>query len=510
MTYLKVFFFVFTVPAPSISGLLDIFPTMKGVELSWKAPKSIPSGYVVEIMSDDDKFRRWREISRLPGSDGNLPLSSFVIRSLDADKTYKFRVTPYRDDLYGKPVESLIPYRAPKLEELEYDIVQRPKAVPPPRGPLVLESLRTGQFQLRWRSPVIDSNLPTPGRIEYVLEQRLSGRRQWYEIARTPLLSHVLDVDTTSQFRVKSVIKDTTSMPAVRGHDYFIGSDDGPQSEWIHIDEKLAKPHPERFSPSRTEDVVTMPTRLYSRHVGPSSVLLEWEFKDRPETLGLMFLEKRLRPDSHLDFAEPIWEPVARIPLSSTKLSYEVTDLLPGRTYDFRLIEKPRFYGAPALQPLREVRLPEAIRTRGGEFLRSSHPRDTDYLLAPRTFTASFNPAPLGGLRFSWMPPESLERQSSKIKYRIESRSIYEPSSKWRTLAQDLKETEYTIQIKDLEKLVSSERLGRRGSKTEANDWDFRVISTINGVDSRPTNLPHPVSIVPESRKCFFNFRSNW
>ncbi|KAL5960614.1 Muscle M-line assembly protein unc-89, partial [Taenia solium] len=485
------------VPPPSISGLLDVTPTREGVQLSWESPRELPSGYVIELRSLDDQRHLWRTITRIPSADRGLPISSFLIRHLEADKSYRFRVIPYRDEIYGRPVESLVPYRVPPADELDLHLAQRPRAIPPPRGPVTIEELPSGAFRLGWRPPAIDRRTTIPGPITYVVEQRIPGRRQWVEIGRTPNLSYTVDLDTTSQFRIKTLVGEPSSI--LRGAEYLIGSDDGPQSDWIRLDERIIEPTQTdvvRRLPRDSSVKVgeaTIPKRLYARHIGPSSVLLEWDYPNLPaHPIGYLYLEQRLVPDSKTDFVQPLWEPVTRIPISSLKTSYEVTDLLPGHSYLFRLVDK---YGGS------EISLPKSIRTRGGDLRSASLPKDMEYLMIPRSFTATFNRIPPGGLRFTWLPPESLESQTSKIRYRIEARSVDDSVNAWRLLAKDIKGTEYTLDATELERSLFSYRPAGDTPKGDSRDWHFRIIATGDGVDSHPKLLSSPISITRESER---------
>lgn len=491
-------------PPPSLSGLLDVSAARGGVQLSWEPPREPPSGYIIELSSLDDRRHLWREISRIPSLDRGVPISSFLIRHLDADKSYKFRVIPYQDDVYGRPVESLRPFRPPSMDEYDLYTYQRPIAVPPPRGPVTIEELPSGQFRLGWRPPTIDSKSPLPGPISYVIEQRIPGRRQWIEISRTPNLSCTLDVDTTSQFRVRTLVSGLANN--LRGTEYLIGSDDGPQSDWIRFEDQIIEPTRTEIlkrtirSTPTTPAEVPIPKRLYTSHVGPSSVLLEWDYPKLPDhPTGYLYLEQRLIPDSKKDIVQPLWEPIARIPISRLKTSYEVTNLLPGRSYLFRLIDKYGGIGSSLVQ--REITLLEPIRTRGGELGGSSLPKGMEYLMMPRSFSTTFNSAPLGGLRFTWLPPESLESYTGKIRYRIEGRSMYDKTDAWRLVAKDIKGNEYTLISTDLEKFIGPQRSREDIRRSVSTDWHFRIIATADGVDSHPKLLSTPVSITTEQGK---------
>ncbi|KAM3181520.1 hypothetical protein ACTXT7_014207 [Hymenolepis weldensis] len=493
-----------TVPPPSLSGLLDVSAVRGGVQLSWEPPREPPSGYVIELSSVDDRRHLWREISRIPSLDRGVPISNFLIRHLDADKSYRFRVIPYQDDIYGRPVESLRPFRPPSMDEHDLYTYQRPIAVPPPRGPVTIEELPSGQFRLSWRPPTIDFKPPLPGPISYVIEQRIPGRRQWIEISRTPNLSCTLDVDTTSQFRVRTLVSELSNN--LRGTEYLIGSDGGPQSDWIRFEDQIVEPtrteilKPTIRSTPTTPAEVPIPKRLYASHIGPSSVLLEWDYPKLPDhPTGYLYLEQRLIPDSKKDIVQPLWEPIARIPISRLKTSYEVTDLLPGRSYLFRLIDKYGGIGSSLVQ--REITLLEPIRTRGGELGGSSLPKGMEYLMMPRSFSTTFNSAPLGGLRFTWLPPESLESYTGKIHYRIEGRSMYDKTDAWRLVVKDIKENEYTLISTDLEKFIGPQRSREDIRRSVSTDWHFRIIATADGVDSHPKLLSTPVSITTEQER---------
>lgn len=464
----------------------------------------MPSGYVIEYSILGDRRHMWQEITRVPSTSRNLPVSKYLFRHLDADKTYRFRVIPYRDDVYGRPVESLMPYRVPSSEESQHELRQRNRPIPPPSGPLTIEDQSNSQFRLSWRPPKIDHEAPLPGNFIYAIEQRVPGRRQWLEIARTPRLSHTVDVDTTSQFRVRTLLADSPCSLFHHGGQYIIGSDDGPQSEWIRFDERLVDAT-RRYDLTSTPAFdlkplteFTLPERLYTRHIGPSSVLLEWDYKklpDRPSD-NYLYLEQRLVPDSRKEFFQPLWEPVARIPVSSSKTSYEVTSLLPGHTYTFRLVDK---FGSTAVP--REISLPEPIRTRGGDLGRASLPKTTEYLMMPRSFNASFSTLPKGGLRFSWLPPESLEGHTDRVCYRIEARPVSDTSAGWRKLVENLTTTEYILSSGELEGQLYLRGLKGRFSSEASSDWHFRIIATADGVDSTPKLLMSPVSIAGEKGK---------
>lgn len=494
----------FSVPPPSLTGLLDVTPTHEGVQLSWEPPREPLSGYVVELCPIGGQHQLWREISRIPSSNLGVPISSFLIHHLDADESYRFRVIPYRDDVYGSPLESLRPFRLPLTDEYDFYVTQRPLAVPPPRGPVTIEELPSGQFRLGWRPPTLDFKSQLPGPISYVIEQRIPGRRQWIEIDRTPDLSYTLDVDTTSRFRIKTLAREPSTI--LRGNEYLIRSDDGPQSDWIRFEDRIIEPtQTDLFgSASKTSHPkpveVHIPKRLYASHIGPSSVLLEWQYSKLPEhPTGYLYLEQRLIPDSKKDIVQPLWEPIARIPISRLKTSYEVTDLLPGRSYLFRLIDKYGGIGSSLVQ--REITLAEPIKTRGGDLRSTSLPKGMEYLMMPRSFSAAYSSAPLGGLRFYWLPPESLESYTDKIRYRIEGRSVYDGTNIWRLVAKDIEGTEYTLGSTDLEKLLGLQRLPDGIRRGMATDWYFRITATADGVDSHPKLLSSPVSMTTEQGK---------
>ncbi|VDM17726.1 unnamed protein product [Hydatigera taeniaeformis] len=485
------------VPPPSIGGLLNVTPTREGVELSWEPPRELPSGYVIECRPLDDQRHLWRTVAHIPSADRGLPISSFLIRHLEADKSYRFRVIPYRDEIYGRPVESLVPYRVPSADEIDFHPTQRPRTIPPPRGPVTIEELSNRVFRLSWRPPAIDLSTQISGPITYVVEQRIPGRRQWIEVGRTPNLSYTVDLDTTSQFRIKTLVGEPSSI--LHRAEYLIGSDDGPQSDWIRLDEQAIKPSQTdalrlltRDSSIKVEDI-TIPKRLYTRHIGPSSVLLEWDYPKLPDRpTGHLYLEQRLVPDSRTDFVQPLWEPIARIPISSLRTSYEVTDLLPGHSYLFRLIDR---------NAGKEVLLSKPVRTRGGDLRGASLPKDMDYLMMPRSFTAAFNRVPPGGLRFTWLPSESLESQAGKIRYRIEGRSVDDNVNAWRLLAKDIKGTEYTVDASELERSLFLHRPARDTPRGDSRDYHFRIIATVDGVDSHPKLLPRPISITTEGER---------
>lgn len=480
---------------------MNVTPVSNGVELSWEPPRELPSGYIIELCTMEDKHHLWRELSRIPSADRGRPLSSFLLRHLEADKSYRFRVIPFRDEIYGRPVESLVPYRLPHVDELEFFQTQRPRTIPPPRGPVSIEELPSGLFRLGWRPPAVDSRSPISSPITYIIEQRVPGRRQWLEVGRTPNLSYTLDVDTTSQFRVKALVGEYSSL--LQGGEYLIGSDDGPQSDWIRFDEKIDSDQMDVLRSSTKGSVIKVdetpiPKRLYASHVGPSSVLLEWEYPTLSDhSTGYLYLEQKLISDSKEDFVQPLWEPIARVPISKLNTSYEVTNLLPGRSYIFRLIDKYGGYGSSLIQ--REVSLPEPVKTRGGYLRSISLPKDMEQLMIPRNFSIAFRSLTSGGPRFSWLPPEGLESQTDKIRYRIEARSVFDNVNEWRLVTKDLKGNDYTLTLSELEKLVTQRRLPEYMPKGASSDWYFRIIASVDGVDSHPKLLSSPVSITSES-----------
>ncbi|VDK35091.1 unnamed protein product, partial [Dibothriocephalus latus] len=367
---------------------------------------------------------------------------------------------------------------------------------------------------LSWLPPRLDIDTAVPQRVEYVIEQRLPGRRQWFEVGRTPHRNYILDVDTTSQFRVRSFIPqsplfyETPTVPKSRN--FFIGSDDGPQTEWIRVDDY---PTSLRMSPLPTgspaeRHPLVLPSKLEAKHVGLSSVLLQWEFRDLPkdhEPDRYYVLERRLVPESPDYLAEPVWEPIARISYSPIFTTYEVTDLIPGRTYNFRLIDRTPGQDMTTPIALRTVSLLEPIRTTGGDLRRPCLPTVSDYVLMPRNFSAQFLPTPSGGFRFSWLPPQNLERQTDLIRYRIEGRPVGDHKASWITIADALPSTHYVLTPADIKGLAMRPE-SRPGSRvadlpSRPSDWEFRIISTLNGASSRPRPLPTPISLVPEEER---------
>ncbi|VDL91668.1 unnamed protein product [Schistocephalus solidus] len=504
---------------PSLSGPLEVTPVRTGVELHWTPPKELPSGYIVELAPTDYPHRAWQEVARIPGADLGRPVSRFTVPRLEADRPYIFRVIPYLDDYFGRPAESFVPYRPLEVDSYDVDAVRRPMAAPPPRGPLLLTRLPTGQYEISWMPPRLDIDTAGPQRVEYVIEQRLPGRRQWFEVGRTPHRSYILDVDTTSQFRVRSFISqspllhETSTFPKSRN--FFIGSDDGPQTEWIRVDEY---PTSFKMPPARTESPLdrrplVLPDKLVAKHIGPSSVLLQWEFRDLPkdhEPGRFYVLEQKLIPDSPTYLTEPVWEPIARIPYSPICTTYEVMDLTPGRTYNFRLIDRTPGLDETTPIALRGVTLPEPIKTTGGYLRRSSLPTVTDFVLMPRKFSAQFLPTPGAGLSFSWLPPQNFEGQTDRIKYRIEGRPIGDHNASWVTIADALTNTHYILTPTDIKGLVIKQepRLQSRvpGLPSRPPEWEFRIISTLDGASSRPRPLPTPISLVSEEERKELHF----
>ncbi|CAH8490520.1 unnamed protein product [Dicrocoelium dendriticum] len=520
------------VPPLRLTGDLLVEPVSRpthtpSVTLTWTPIKEKITGYSVDLF-DFDTSAGWRTVARVPSEEAQAPFSGVTISGLIPGHSYRFRVLPYRDDTYGQPLQSTQLYTAPKLlidtQEMMYDRIQ----LPAPHGPLRVDRLSSDLYRLSWYMPRILTELSSTQRykledeIEFVIEQRLPHKRMWYEVGRTRALHYLLPLDTTSQFRVRTVLMRATESDLERK---YAPSHEGLLSDWITVpyEDRALERQLEVISPRRYDsrgrrvsvDVGLelgrfVPDRLSAVHIGRSTVLLEWLSMEVPQQDGdrYLLLEKR-SPEDGLG----VWEPVARLPLSST--GYEVHGLRPGMTYDFRLVE---WDADLRTRSIKTAQLSAPVTTAGTK--RSLEELITR-LVPPEHFKALVKTDSTGeGIRFTWLPPEVPEHARPSIRYRIEARSVDSEGkglSDWTTVASSIfgtehfipldKLTDLTLEAKDAETYDTrgdTRRRRRRPSspkEAQRRHWQFRAFTLLDEATSLPVQIPEIVSLVPPIRR---------
>lgn len=443
------------------------------------------------------------------------------------DHSYRFRVIPYKDDLFGRPLESTTLYTAPTATKYTdvsgLDMIR----IPPPRGPLQIERLSTGMHRLSWLPPHVHSitDRARPHTLdedlEYVIEQRVPHRRMWLEVGRTRLPHFTTPVDTTSQFRIRSVISDYATQ---RSKYPYSLSYDALTSDWVYVDDERDIEFQDittrrlRRSVSRSKireyDIDRfVPDHLTASHVGRTSVLLEWRSPMKTEMLrdiytDYLLLEKRLVDNYRLS----VWEPVAHIPIAHLPSGrYEVRGLRSGTQYDFRLVG---IHDATGYRSTKTAQLSTAVFTHG-------EPEDQlpmTLLAAPKVPTARiFSDKADEEIRLRWLAPELPERIVPKVRYHVEAKAFDGsglPLTDWLSLASDVVRTDYSVYRSKLDRLSESSEKQVTGRKSrsvtddairDARHWKFRVFATVDDRASAPAVVPDTIALVPKSSKSPFS-----
>ncbi|KAF8564968.1 hypothetical protein P879_07292, partial [Paragonimus westermani] len=523
------------IPLLHLAGELVVEPVTRptrtaSVSLKWQPSTEPLSGYAVDLFNLDVPTG-WRTVTRIPAADVQAPFSGVTITGLTPGQSYRFRVLPYRDDVYGQPLQSSQLYTAPKsVDAVNEDLILRDRIqVPPPQGPLHLVRLSSDMCRLSWASPRLPIGLEVSHRqrledeMEYVIEQRLPHRRMWYEVGRTRSQHYLVPLDTTSQFRVRTVLTET---PEYTTKQKYALSYDGLQSDWVTVEPKedleeeyvpiSGRPTMKRRLSKMDVEVELgriVPDRFVATHVGRASTLLEWKLPDLKEpTYGWLLLEKRTIDDREFG----IWEPVAQIPWSTT--SYELVGLRPGTKYEFRLVGWDDQTGT---RSSKIAYLPAPITTKGASGIpETSRP---SWLASPRRFRARVQ-TDVGeeGIQFDWLSPEVAQAIQSRIRYKLQARAISSTGSlltDWLTVTSDLVGTSYFVPRIKLDELTSKADLVEqqeviRGIKRrpvssmdlDKQQWQFRIIATRDDVESTPAIIDEAITLISPTKRMPIRF----
>ncbi|VEL09308.1 unnamed protein product [Protopolystoma xenopodis] len=559
----------FTMRPPNLSGVLRLCSSKRplatpAVELSWTPPREPLSGYIIDLYDLSDTSQGWCTVARVSARELDAHLPQFLISGLTSGQSYRFRVTAYRDDLIGRPLESTSTFRVPLLS-LEQRLAAEEGthySLPPPSGPLDIVRMPTGAYRLHWHS----ASLSRPDwmhlledTLEYVIEQRLPGRRMWMELARTSNLTHLIWLDQTCQLRIRTGLSDRgVDIPGLRYN--LIASTAALMSDWIRVDEPTDEEYDEELLGlnRETESMHTdslaplqraesgsnshlsnlLPDSLRVLHTSTNSVLLSWKPVPKAQSdrvLGNLLLEKRL-----IGTGTDIWEPVAQLPSMASVVSYEVTGLHPGVSYDFRLVAVDKL--AKDKRSSRVLCLPGPVTMLGVmEPGLTSGTSRAGFLPPPRRLTARIPDHTDGDeIHFSWIAPELIGSDQkaatarppfAQLRYRLEARASEASQLDWIVLAKSISSTTYQLRPIDLEELVNTSTLtagqvssvirsgheepgssGRRIRRTVSLEeirrrhWFFRVIAISDGIESIPAMLPEPLALVPLHRRKAIRF----
>ncbi|CAH8611721.1 unnamed protein product [Heterobilharzia americana] len=526
---------------PRLTGDLIVQPVSTSsltpsVSLNWNPTSEPLTGYILDLY-DLNEPTGWRTVTRMSTNEIIHPFRGVTVTGLIPGHSYRFRVMPYRDDLFGRPIETLTPYMVPK--SLEYDKIDYDSLIiPPPKGPLHIESVSDGVYRLSWRPVHLRSTTAKTDntihlnklddQIEYIIEEQTPARRFWLEVGRTRLTNYVLPVgDSTVRFRIRATLTDVSSIIEKRGN--YSLSYDGLLSDWIRsADESVEFGHisrihedsRRRLSSDTAFDIGRIvPDRLHVLHIGPTSALLGWDSLITGETKtypGYLILERCVINE----FKPNIWEPIAKVHASET--SYEVHGLSSGTTYNFRL-----------------VGFEESTKTRSTKYCQLSTPfktlgkRDSldenlkiQWIDKPRLLSASGKvEGGQEGIMLTWKAPEMPNRLDEKLLYRIEVRSFNfsgEPITTWTKVVSELKSTQYFINHVKLDNLFSKsdqlpsyEGVGIRSTARrrhirsvdlDQQQWQFRVFAELDDKQSLPAITQTPITLIPPTKRSSLRF----
>lgn len=510
------------------------------VLLKWELSKEPKIDYLIDLYDLEKPSLGWQTINRFSHQEiSGRKFTGLTVKGLDPGHSYRFRVIPYRDDLYGPPLETLTFYDVPILstsvlgEDPYWNLKNRRFILPPPKGPLKVDIFDDNNIRLKWFEP---SSFKCPeelrDQIEYIVEYQIPKRRFWFELGRTrqtnfEVLQSRLDKnDRPIRFQIRSLI--SSNLIGTLDESLYSLSLDGLKSEWIYFSSDVDN---QSKLKSRLDNLV--PTKLDTLHVGTKSVLLRWDLP--PNVMDLKYstsliLESRLM-DDHLK--PSIWEPVVR--LSSRDTMYEIQGLKPGTKYDFRIVAKN--LDTQLCTSARFVQLERPVQTRGpGLFDDLILAKDSYSLMnPPRKFVSDVISSPDGlddRIRLSWQAPEVSPTLESKLTYSIEMR-IYDSFGKlltpsWILVKSKLTDLNYYVDHYTLEKLspqlddnlLEKHRSRQRlrvasidSTNLDEKQYEFRICALLDESNrSLPAKLPNFVSLTSSAKRAplkFINLDAN-
>ncbi|CAH8641072.1 unnamed protein product [Heterobilharzia americana] len=499
---------------PRLTGDLIVQPVSTSsltpsVSLNWNPTSEPLTGYILDLY-DLNEPTGWRTVTRMSTNEIIHPFRGVTVTGLIPGHSYRFRVMPNTYTLHG--TKSL------EYDKIDYDSL----IIPPPKGPLHIESVSDGVYRLSWRPVHLRSTTAKTDntihlnklddQIEYIIEEQTPARRFWLEVGRTRLTNYVLPVgDSTVRFRIRATLADVSSIIEKRGN--YSLSYDGLLSDWIRsADESVEFGHisrihedsRRRLSSDTAFDIGRIvPDRLHVLHIGPTSALLGWDSLITGETKtypGYLILERCVINE----FKPNIWEPIAKVHASET--SYEVHGLSSGTTYNFRL-----------------VGFEESTKTRSTKYCQLSTPfktlgkRDSldenlkiQWIDKPRLLSASGKvEGGQEGIMLTWKAPEMPNRLDEKLLYRIE-------------VVSELKSTQYFINHVKLDNLFSKsdqlpsyEGVGIRSTARrrhirsvdlDQQQWQFRVFAELDDKQSLPAITQTPITLIPPTKRSSLRF----
>lgn len=501
--------------------------SIPAASLIWEPSKELITGYAVDLY-DLDQPDGWRTVTRIPAEDVQMPFSGATVTGLRPGRSYLFRVLPYRDDEYGKPLQSVQMFTVPRISLGEESPYIGRMTIPAPRGPLIVDRIAPDMCRLSWFAPslsaITESSLVRriEDAVEYVVEQRLPQRRMWYEVGRTRSLHYTVPIDATSQFRVRAVLTETPDYGVIKSGIYA-PSEEGVTSDWIVLDDEVGQPNRSmrtRFSGRRASaDVIfdldcIIPSRIDIAHVGRTSALLKWSSilaDEKRPTCSYLLLEKRVIDHSRLG----VWEPIAQFPLHVLPIpsSHEVHGLRPGFTYEFRLV---------AVEDMTGMRSSKSVQTRT-QITTQGAPERAELpfrcLPAPRHLRACATPEDgQDGVQLKWLAPEVPDSLQSKLRYNIQAKALDSTGdtlSGWLHVVTGVPKTEYFVSRDRLEEIMEQEvgvreaidttggtkRRPARSLDVDKRYWQFKVVARCDDVESAPATIHETLTLVPLSRE---------
>ncbi|KAK4474841.1 hypothetical protein MN116_000743 [Schistosoma mekongi] len=526
------------ITVPKLTGDLTVKPITSvstvspSVSLHWQPIDQPLTGYILDLY-DLKEPTGWKTITRINTTEIHHPFYGVTVTGLIPDHSYRFRVIPYKDDLFGRPLETLKAYTVPKAlgyDDIDYESL----VIPPPRGPLHVESVGGSIYRLSWLPAQLRSLTDIMNRskldneIEYIIEQQTPHRRFWLEVGRTCLTDYVLPINNAAvRFRIRTGLADISSSIDKRT-DYSL-SYDGLLSEWIHtVDDNVQYENiPRVGSPKKLLSDATVfdigrivPDGLRVLHIGQTSALLEWDplkINEKVVYPYYLILERRIINK----YKPSIWEPIARIRTSDT--TYEVRGLSSGTTYDFRLVGIEE---STKTRSTKYCQLPKPFTTLGRRD--SLEDMEISWIDQPRLFNASSKvDGTQEGIMLTWKSPEMPNHLDEKLLYRIEVRGFNfsgEPITDWTKVISELKSTQYFISYNKLDNLFSqspsyqtgiqstTRRRHIRSIDLEQQQWQFRVFAELDDKQSLPAVTITPITLIPQTKRSplrFINLRDD-
>jgi titin len=409
-------------PLPPL-GLRHVAMRRGSVTLAWDAPWARTlqgmKGYLIQRR---DEVSDWTDVATLPAS-----TTRYTVPDLTEDRQYRFRVYTESAGGLSVPVEYEPPVFTAKSAEIPYR----------PIGPMIIKKLTERSVQLEWRPPLDEGGAGISG---YMVEMSESGgpwRRVGYVNAReTRYTVAGLQEGLTYFFRVAA--------------ENAVGFSAPLQSDCV--------------IPTKPEAAPAPPSHMAIKDVRGGGVTLEWQPSDqegRSHLTGYL-IEKR-------DTAKGKWSFVHKVEPSLT--SYDVTGLMTGRQYQFRV------------RPVNTVGLGDAIQPDDAVVIRSQYQAPS----APRgpltIFNVSSNSADL-----KWSAPD-VSGGSPITNYVIEMRDPRLGS--WQRVGLvDPMETRYRLSnlMQGVDYMVRVMARNREGQSAPLQSEMFSLVAETSG-PSKPNML---------------------